>query len=82
MGTYWLMVHPVNKFWVAGIGMTGASSSFFSTLSGSSEPKHWTELRSIWEWSHVARAALSSVSLISLTYVATRFQETSPTTIG
>lgn len=65
-GTYWLMTHPVNQFWVEGVDMSGAGSSFFSVFTGRAEAKHWTELRNIWEASHVIRAGVSLVALIAI----------------
>lgn len=65
--TYWLMTHPVNQFWVAGIDMSGAGSSFFSSFTGrGGEARHWTELRNIWETSHVIRSGFAALGLTAI----------------
>jgi hypothetical protein len=64
-GTYWLMTHPVNNFWVKDVAMSAPGSTFFSTFAGS-KPGEWTELRNVWELSHVIRACLATLSLISI----------------
>jgi hypothetical protein len=69
---YWLFTHPVNKFWVEGEDLGRFGSGFFSfganrsRLGNEPRPPDWTRLRDRWEYSHVARAALALVSLISL----------------
>jgi hypothetical protein len=68
-GVYWVLTHPVNKFWVEGQDLNHIGASFFSFGStdkgrGDSRPPEWTELRDRWEYSHVMRAALSLVSLV------------------
>ncbi len=65
-GTYWLMTHPVNQFWVEGVDMSGAGSSFFSAFTSRGEAKHWMELRNIWEASHVVRAGFALVALLAI----------------
>jgi hypothetical protein len=72
--TYWLITHPVNQFWVEGIDMSGAGSSFFSAFTGYGEARHWTELRNIWEASHVIRAGFAALGLIAIA-MATSFYE-------
>jgi hypothetical protein len=69
---YWLFTHPVNKFWVEGEDMGRFGSGFFSfgadrpRLGNETHPLDWTRLRDRWEYSHVTRAALASVSLVAL----------------
>jgi hypothetical protein len=67
---YWLFTHPVNKFWVEGQELNRVGASFFSFGSKgdkrNARPIGWTELRDRWEYSHVVRAALSTVSLVAL----------------
>jgi Domain of unknown function (DUF1772) len=70
---YWLFTHPVNKFWLQGEQLSGLSSGFFSFASASrpdrqsaTHPVDWTDLRDRWEYSHVVRAGLATVSLIAL----------------
>jgi len=70
---YWVVTHPVNKFWLKETKLEGAAAKFFSVdpmrRGGNEEsPPDWTVLRDRWEYSHVARAALA---LLSLTLIVT-----------
>jgi hypothetical protein len=75
-GVYWLLTHPVNKFWVEGITMSKAGSLFFGTdatdRKESGRPPDWTVLRNRWEYSHVVRAVLGLTSQILLTIAIAR----------
>jgi hypothetical protein len=64
--TYWLVTHPVNNFWVKDVAMSTPGSSFFSIFAGGSRSGHWTELRNMWEFSHVAIACFATLGLISM----------------
>jgi hypothetical protein len=70
--TYWLLTHPVNKFWLQGQKLSGLGSGFFSFGANRSRPLNksravdWTDLRDRWEYSHVARAGLAFASLTTL----------------
>jgi Domain of unknown function (DUF1772) len=72
-GVYWFVTHPVNKVWLGSEKLSGAGASFFaiggekSRFQTSDASADWTKLRDRWEFSHVARAALSLVSLGALT---------------
>jgi hypothetical protein len=56
---YWLITHPINKFWLKDTQLKGAAGEFFSldpmkkgaASEGSSEG--WKRLRDRWEYSHV-----------------------------
>lgn len=64
---YWLLIHPVNNFWVADRPMSAAGASFFAFGARRQGGRpNWTELRDRWEYSHLARAILTSVSLLAL----------------
>lgn len=69
---YWLFTHPVNRFWVEGKDLNRFGSGFFSfgagrsRLGSATRPPDWRRLRDRWEYSHLARSVLASVSLISL----------------
>ena len=70
---YWLLTHPVNKFWLRDENLSGLSAGFFSFAStrgpgrqSEARPANWTDVRDRWEYSHVVRAGLSAVSLIAL----------------
>lgn len=71
---YWIITHPVNKFWVKGLELKGVQAGFFSIGSknppkrtGNGDQESWKRLRNRWEFSHVVRAIFSVLSLISLT---------------
>ena len=68
---YWILTHPVNKFWLEGEKLSGFGAGFFSFASAGARqdqnrPVNWTDLRDRWEYSHVVRAGLSAVSLVAL----------------
>ncbi len=71
---YWMVTHPANKFWLQGEALGRAGSAFFSSdptgrsgVQTETRPTaEWTDLRDRWEYSHVARAGLALVSLITL----------------
>ena len=63
---YWFVTHPVNKVWIEGQRLGAASGRFFSAGSDPSEIGDWVALRNRWEFSHVARAACSILSLVAL----------------
>lgn len=75
-GTYWFVTHPVNNFWVKDVAMSAPGVAFFSTFV-SERARHWTELRNVWEISHVIRACLDMLSLISIA-VATSLYTSAP----
>ncbi|MGE3066691.1 MAG: DUF1772 domain-containing protein, partial [Hyphomicrobiaceae bacterium] len=64
--TYWFVTHPVNSVWTKNVELSGISAAFFS-LFASEVTGDWSQLRNIWECSHVARAILSMLSLVALT---------------
>jgi len=70
---YWVVTHPVNNFWIKDIEMTGLGATFFSLLAPSAAEAgaEWSKLRDMWEYSHVARAVLAMLSLISLMIATT-----------
>lgn len=62
---YWVLTHPVNKFWLEGERLSAASSKFFGSAKGAPIPD-WESLRDRWEYSHVVRACLSGAAYILL----------------
>jgi hypothetical protein len=70
---YWVVTHPVNNFWIKDIEVTGLGATFFSLLAPSAPEAgaEWSKLRDMWEYSHVARAVLAMLSLISLMIATT-----------
>ncbi|WP_292405744.1 DUF1772 domain-containing protein [Mesorhizobium sp.] len=69
---YWLVTHPVNNFWVQDVAVSKPAATFFSMLRRK-RSGDWTDLRDIWEASHIARAGLAMLSLISIAVAATFF---------
>ena len=63
-GVYWLVTHPVNDVWLKDTQLTGASRFFFSMFSA--PDADWRHMRGVWEWSHVARACLATLSFLSM----------------
>ncbi|MER9593677.1 DUF1772 domain-containing protein [Mesorhizobium sp. M0244] len=72
--TYWLITHPVNNFWAQDVATPKSAATFFSMFSRK-QVGDWRELRNVWETSHVARAGLAMLSLISIAVAATFFAE-------
>jgi hypothetical protein len=70
-GVYWLVTHPINRFWVEDVKLNRAGAGFFAfgadrTRRDQNLPLDWTELRNRWEYSHVARATCAMVSFVAL----------------
>lgn len=63
---YWVAVHPVNKHWMKGEPLSASAAAFFGAGRGQASAAEWTALRDRWEYAHVARAVLASVSLLAL----------------
>jgi hypothetical protein len=72
-GLYWVLTHPVNKFWLKHEQLGGAGATFFAVggRSAAERSDPWTTLRDRWEYSHVARAVFAMLSLIALATAAT-----------
>jgi hypothetical protein len=69
VAVYWLVTHPVNRFWVQGVNLGKAGSGFFSLGTKGTDQEaaqDWTKLRDRWEYSHVARAICASLSFLAL----------------
>jgi hypothetical protein len=69
---YWIVTHPVNKFWMKDQHLKGFGAGFFSLdplkrgAGVEQSNDDWTRFRNQWEYSHVLRAALSAIALIAL----------------
>lgn len=61
---YWLLVHPVNRAWLQDTELGQLGELFFSVQPGD-DPRSWTRLRDIWEYSHLARACLAMGSFLA-----------------
>jgi hypothetical protein len=72
-GVYWVVTHPVNNFWLKDTDLKGAAGGFFSLdplnrgAASAGDHEGWRKLRDRWEYSHVLRAVLSAIALITLT---------------
>jgi hypothetical protein len=81
---YWVLTHPVNRFWLRGerIGRAGAGFFEFDPAGQRRAAGHprvnWRALRDRWEYSHVVRAVLTLVALILLAIAVTDRAETVP----
>jgi hypothetical protein len=68
--TYWLLTHPVNRFWLKDAKLAGAGRGFFTfdplPRGADASDDDWTTLRNRWEFSHVVRTGLGLASLILL----------------
>lgn len=71
-GTYWVLTHPANNFWLKDQNLKGLGKGFFATGAKQPEPpssnsdKLWIDYRDRWERSHVIRAILCTLSLTLL----------------
>ena len=69
---YWVVTHPVNKYWLKDTKLQGFGGEFFSldpTKKGAAAEEGsegWKKLRDKWEYSHLVRAVLAVVALIAL----------------
>lgn len=70
---YWVMTHPVNKFWLKDQKLEGLGKGFFSIGAARAEDEpaddggaQWRRYRDRWEHSHVIRAVLAAIAFVSL----------------
>ena len=67
---YWLITHPVNRFWVEGVQLNSFCVGFFRLGANTPQNKavapDSTALRDRWEYSHVARAGCALISFVAL----------------
>lgn len=69
---YWTLTHPVNKFWTKDLNLKGASAGFFGVgrdklaAREAASDDRWVSFRNRWEYSHVFRAVLSAMAVVSL----------------
>jgi hypothetical protein len=75
---YWVITHPVNKFWLKDTRLEGFGGGFFSLdpmkrgAASADATEGWRRLRDRWEYSHVLRAILAAVALIALIVAVAR----------
>ncbi|MCV9940813.1 DUF1772 domain-containing protein [Boseaceae bacterium BT-24-1] len=63
---YWLLVHPVNRFWLKDSEVDAASQGFFAIGAGDQAGGDWTALRDRWERGHAIRAVFATLALVLL----------------
>jgi Domain of unknown function (DUF1772) len=69
---YWVVTHPVNKYWLRETRLEGFGERFFSldpVKQGAASEEgadDWKTLRDRWEYSHVVRAVLAVIALLAL----------------
>jgi hypothetical protein len=63
---YWLLTHPVNRYWVRDVALSLGDESFFGAGAAAPRPAAWTELRDRWERSHLVRAGLALIAFLAL----------------
>src|SRR6266496_1993187 len=66
---FWLVTQPANRFWLKNQQLSRSGARFFAvdrekqSAEGETSNQDWRQLRDRWEYSHVARAALSGIAL-------------------
>jgi len=74
---FWTVTQPTNHYWLKNQQLSQAGARFFAIDQPNSEDRaatnpNWTASRDRWEYSHIARAALSAIALISLAVAIAR----------
>jgi hypothetical protein len=72
---FWVFTQPLNKFWLQSTTLGAFGNAFFGIESGRNRvhadgPDGWKKMRDRWEYSHVARAGLASLSFLLLVVAA------------
>lgn len=63
--TYWFFTHPVNSAWLKDTNLSDVGGLFFSAFTR--DESNWRHMRNLWEFSHIVRAVLVAMSLVSIT---------------
>jgi hypothetical protein len=63
---YWIVVHPMNRYWLRDTQLSGSSDTFFSLGAADNAGRDWTAIRDRWEHGHVARAVLAMIAFTCL----------------
>jgi len=75
---FWFVTQPTNRYWMKNMNLNKAGTAFFNVEregrvdSPAGGTTDWQKLRDRWEYSHLARAALSVIALITLTVAVAR----------
>lgn len=67
---FWLLIQPVNRAWVAPVKLSAMGARFFGAGTRGGREPAFDQLRARWEYSHLARAALSVLSLLAVAIAA------------
>lgn len=67
---YWTVTHPANATWLKDTTLSGGDAAFFGSTSSSETD--WRHMRDVWEYSHVARAAIHILSFLCLALAVMR----------
>jgi hypothetical protein len=71
-GVFWFVTQPTNRCWLKNQSMSKAGTRFFAidrtNRANSTEAIYpdWKNLRDRWEYSHLVRAVLASIALVTL----------------
>jgi hypothetical protein len=67
---FWVVTQPVNRYWLRNQRLGTAGTKFFSLdrsrRSSTTHEENWQRLRDRWEYSHIVRAALSCIAMVSI----------------
>lgn len=70
---FWFVTQPTNRYWLRSQKLSRAGAKFFAvdrtdhSGTDTTDNMEWQHFRDRWEYSHIARAILSIIALISLT---------------
>ena len=70
---FWIVSQPVDKFWLKNQQLEGIGMRFFYPTGPMTQPgeqadtdKDWKRMPDRWEYSHLVRAVLSVIALVTL----------------
>ena len=76
---FWIVTQPVNRHWLARAQLTSAARGFFNPVRDPQQTAvadRWEHLRNTWEYSHIVRAVLAVVGLLSMTIAVALYRNT------
>jgi len=66
VAVYWIVVHPMNRFWLRETELGAGGETFFGLGAADQAGRDWTAIRDRWEYGHLARAILAVIAFICL----------------
>jgi hypothetical protein len=66
VAVYWIVVHPMNRFWLRQTQLVAGGETFFGLGAADPAGRDWTAIRDRWEYGHLARAILAVIAFICL----------------